>query len=72
MNLGPCAICTRIVDSTHSYAYRVVGWESVRRGGGANQIIDRQRLGAIAHVQCVRTAMLQSRSGIHPQQQVLE
>lgn len=73
MTLGVCIVCGCDVESTHSHAFRVCGWESVRRGaGGANRIIDRVRVGdAIAHTHCVEQRASLRRRGISDGQQAL-
>jgi hypothetical protein len=72
MILGPCQVCGRDVESMHPHAYRVAGWEAVRRGGGgANRIIDRLRLGAVAHTMCVEQRASRRRRGVADGQQVL-
>lgn len=64
-SLGHCAVCGREIDSTHSHARRVCGWEAVRKGtGGANRIIDRVQLDGIAHVLCVEGRAKRRRRGI--------
>jgi hypothetical protein len=71
---GRCHYCGEEVNSTlGGVAYAVVGWEAIRAGGGANQIIMRTRVPEkVAHVHCARRAADRQRRGIAQEQEVLD
>lgn len=70
-NVGGCEFCGEYVEPRHA-AYRVIGWETSRRGGGANRILGRRRLpNRVAHVRCAERAVAQERDGIAPDQGAL-
>jgi hypothetical protein len=70
--LGDCFLCGHGVNSPQQgYAYRIVAWEAVRHGSMPNRIIDRQRLGAIAHTLCVEQLSARRRRGIADDQESL-
>lgn len=63
---GVCEFCGEPVETLHTAAYPVQGWESER---GTNAIIGRERiLGRIAHAACARSAADRRRRGIADQQ----
>ncbi len=50
---GVCAQCDTPVRPNEPYTYReVVGWEKIRKGGGANQIRWRQPTGRVLCPSC--------------------
>jgi hypothetical protein len=52
---GICQFCGSAVMETDTAAYRIMGWEIERDGGGANQIVGREREpNMIFHETCVR------------------
>lgn len=67
---GICAICCEPVESVQTAAWPVVGWEAERGGGGANQIIGRERIedGRIAHAACAKRQAELERRGISSDQ----
>ena len=67
--LGHCHFCTKPVYEADGHAYGVVGFEGIRSGGGANQIMLKQRVPEkIAHRSCVREAADRMRLGINQAQ----
>lgn len=49
-----CALCDQPIHGGALGHYRmVVGWEQIRRGGGANKIARREETGDWAHRGCV-------------------
>lgn len=50
-----CAICELPVNTNAKYGVqrKVEGWEELRKGGGANKIIDRKTTGIWRHSACV-------------------
>ena len=70
--VGPCHFCPRAVYEVDGVAYGVVGWEGKRGGGGANQIIMRQRVPEkVAHLSCVRLAADRAKRGVALNQEAL-
>lgn len=66
---GVCVICGEHIGVAQSYCYRVKGWAPERSGGGANQILQRERVGEdVAHRVCIDSQARFARLGIHPQQ----
>lgn len=54
---GTCEVCRRPVQSPHTPAYPVTGYEVLRSQGGANAIRNRQRVpGKVLHETCVPRA----------------
>lgn len=71
--LGECAFCRRPVYGVEGAAFGVVGWEGMRSGGGANQIIMRTRVdGKVAHLACVRHQADLAKRGVAADQAVLD
>lgn len=49
-----CPWCNETVDTRRSGAMRrIIGWEEIRSGGGANKIAYREEVGVWAHKPCV-------------------
>jgi hypothetical protein len=48
-----CWLCDGEVVPGEPVDFMVVGWERLRKQGGANQIKRRERLGSVAHPACV-------------------
>ena len=69
--IGVCYFCGDVVESWHSVAWPVVGWEAERGQGGANRIIGRKRPAdaGVAHVHCVEAHFSKERRRIHPGQE---
>jgi hypothetical protein len=64
---GICEMCGREVRSPETPAFPVTGWEAGRHGGGANQIMLRERIpNRVAHTTCLeplRRRARQARGG---------
>lgn len=61
---GRCVVCGDVVDVRGTGWYRqVMGWEQVRRKGGANKISQRETTGQVMHQACYRGSL------VHPGQQ---
>lgn len=70
---GACVICGEHVGVAESSCYRVKGWAPERQGGGANQIIARERVGEdVAHRVCIDSELRAARLGISAHQQGLD
>ena len=75
--IGQCALCKEpVLDGLTSRdrgpSYPITGWEPGRQEGGANRVIDRQRVpGYVAHVGCVEARAKRRRSGISDGQESL-
>lgn len=70
---GICPLCVQPVKAGQDACFAVEGWEIERHGGGANQILDRQRVTTksgqvIGHRACVQAAAARRRRGISPDQ----
>jgi hypothetical protein len=62
--LGPCTFCDEYVAERDA-AYPIRGWEVVRRGGGANRILGRERVeGQVAHRWCAEREVQRRQAGI--------
>lgn len=75
MILGRCHVCGGDVESMHPVAYRIVGWEVIRAGGGANRIVGRERLRdgtIIAHARCAEQRARDRRRGIADEQEAMQ
>ena len=70
---GTCCYCAEPVRPIETAAFPVTGWEVERGGGGANQIVGRQRIadGRIAHAVCAKRAVEMERRGIAAGQRTL-
>lgn len=55
-----CEICGGDVSGQSPNYRLVVGWEQIRRTGGANKIARRHELGKWAHRDCVENPLRQS------------
>jgi hypothetical protein len=53
-----CSICDRPVKPKAPNYRKVVGWEQVRKAGGANAITLRSELGVWAHSSCMEAEKL--------------
>lgn len=61
--IGYCHFCGHGVEELDA-CYPVRGWEARRTQGGANAILDRQRVpGNVAHERCVRERAARRRAG---------
>lgn len=63
---GECEICGEKVETWHTAAFPVTGWELERGGGGgANQIKERKRVpDRIAHAACLEQRVNRQKHGV--------
>jgi hypothetical protein len=51
MNMN-CVVCREPVQMRHGAFREIVGWEEIRKDGGANKIVDRVTTGQVMHHAC--------------------
>lgn len=61
-----CWFCDGEIKPGEPKDYMAVGWERPRKGGGANQIKKRERVGPVAHPECTDDGRPLAQSAARP------